>query len=107
MSRPKQVQTVDTSRFFKTGAKTSIGTSAVQLTTTSNKAKKGVLVKAESSNGTGLVYVGDSTVTAGTPDSTSGFELAASEWVLVEVEDPSLIYVIGSTTGLGVTWIIV
>lgn len=105
--RPKQVQTVETFKRFKTGAKSSIGTSAVQISSTSVKTKKGVLVKAASTNGTGLVYVGDSTVTAGTPDSTSGFELAASEWVEIETDDVSRVYVIGSTTNLKVTWVIV
>ena len=106
MPRAKRVQTIDTYKNFKTGAKTSVGTSAVQISTTSFKTKKGVLVKALSSNGTAIIYVGGSTVTALT-DATSGIELAASEWVVVEVNDVSDVYVIGSTTGLGVTWIIV
>lgn len=107
MPRAKHVQSVETFKNFQTGAKTSIGTSAVQLTSSSFKCKKGVLVKAASTNGVNLVYVGDSTVTAGSPDSTSGFELATSEWVLIETTDPSLVYVIGSTTGLAVTWVTV
>lgn len=106
MPRAKKVQTIDTHKFFKTGAKT-VGVVAVQLTATSYKTKKGVLVKASSGNGTGLVYVGSSTVTANAADDTSGFELAASEWVELEVNDVSDVYVIGSEADLSVTWLIV
>lgn len=107
MPRAKRVQSVETYRNFDHGGLSGIGTSAVQLSSSTFECKKGVLVKARSSNGTGLLYVGKNDVTAGSPDSTCGFELAASEWVLVETTSPSLVYVIGSTSGLSLTWITV
>ena len=107
MSRPKRVQTVETYKNWRTGAKTGIGTSAVQISSTSFKCKKGVLVKAASTNGTGLVYVGLSNVTTISTPSSCGLELAASEWIEVEAEDVTDVYVIGSTAGLSITWMIV
>lgn len=77
-----------------TFAKSWIDTTAVQLTSTKNTTS-GVYIKASSVN-TGIVYVGNSTVTRGTADATDGFELSAWEGVFIKITDPSLIYVIGS-----------
>lgn len=77
------------------GAK-SVDTSAVQLSTSTYKAKNGVVVKAAPSN-TGIVYVGDSdAVTANSSDTTDGFPLSASESITIPVDKPSRIYIIGS-----------
>lgn len=89
---------------FSHGAKSSIGTSALQMTTISSTSKKGVLVKAADSN-SGIVYVGKSTVTAGTVDATDGFELWAGESVVIPVDNPNKIYVIASTTAQKVFWV--
>lgn len=86
-----------------TGAKSSIGTSAVQLTASSVSANKGVTVKAANAN-SGTVYVGISTVTAGTTDATDGMELGPGESITVEVSNANLLYVIGSATGQKVFW---
>lgn len=88
-----------------TGQKTSIGTSAVQLTATSTKAVRGVEVKALAGNGA-IVYVGDSGVT-----SSNGFQLSAGESVFIEtvhgdVADPSLIYVIAASGSQGVCFVV-
>ena len=69
---------------FATGRKSSIGTSAVQLTTTS--------IHADSTNSV-KVYVGISTVTTDMADTTDGFPLSAGESVVIPVIDPSTIYV--------------
>ena len=61
-----------------TGSKSSIGTSAVQLTTTTVKSNQGVQVLADSDND-GTIYVGSSTVTADGADATTGFPLAAGQ----------------------------
>ena len=63
---------------FATGRKSSIGTSAVQLTT-STHVSRGIQVIADSTNSV-IVYVGLSTVTANAADSTDGFPLSARAW---------------------------
>lgn len=80
------------------GAKSSVGTSAVQMTASSITASKGVLVKAANSN-TGIVYVGNSDVTANTTDATDGFELVSGESVFIEVSNANLIYLRASASG--------
>tara|TARA_R110000744_G_scaffold33039_6_gene77016 strand:- start:633 stop:929 length:297 start_codon:yes stop_codon:yes gene_type:complete len=77
---------------FVTGRKSSIGTSAVQLTATSIHASRGVQIVADSTNSV-KVYVGISTVTADSIDATDGFPLSAGESVVIPVIDPSIIYV--------------
>jgi hypothetical protein len=53
------------------------------------------------------VYVGASTsVTANSADATDGLQLGPGEALLVPVDDPSKVYLIGSTTGLSVFWLI-
>ena len=76
---------------FATGRKSSIGTSAVQLTSSSH-VSRGVQVIADSTNSV-IVYVGLSTVTADAADGTDGFPLSAGESIVIPVIDPSLIYV--------------
>lgn len=88
---------------FFTGSKSSIGTSAVQIITSSTPVKVGVTVKAADNN-TGTVYIGNSTVTAGTTDATDGFELAGGESVTIEINDVNKVYAISSTTGQKVYW---
>ena len=77
---------------FATGRKSSIGTTAVQITS-STHVSRGVQIIADSTNSV-KVYVGISTVTANSADGTDGFPLAAGESVVVPVSDPSLIYVV-------------
>lgn len=89
---------------FLTGRKSSIGATALQLTATSTKCT-GVYVKAADDN-TGKVYVGISTVTADSADATDGFPLSADTGVFVTIDDPSKLYVIGSTTGQKVFYMI-
>ena len=46
---------------------------------------------------TGILYVGNSDVTANTAAATDGFPLTAnSPWIYLTVSDPTLIYVIAS-----------
>ena len=93
-------------QFFH-GRKSSVGTSAVQLTSTSTDASRGVLVKAADDN-SGTVYVGNSSsVTADSADATDGFPLAAGEAVLVKVNNASRVYLIGSASGQKVFWLVV
>ncbi len=85
--------------------KTSIGATALQLTSTSFACRQGVEIKAAPANSTGIIYVGNSDVTAGGTDATDGFALAAGERLFLPIDDPTKVYVIGSTTGLAVSYI--
>ncbi len=78
---------------------TTVGTTAVQLIAASTACKKGVLVKALSTN-TGMVYHGKNGVTAG-----DGYELTAGETVVVEVDNVNKVYVIASAADQKVCWI--
>lgn len=91
---------------FDHGSKSLIGATALQLTTSTVTADKGVLIKAAAANGGGIVYVGNSDVTAGGTDATNGYPVAAGEEVVIPVDTPSSIYVIGSTTNLEVFFLV-
>lgn len=83
---------------FTTGAKSSIGTSAVQITTSDIKCIFGVLVKADDDN-SGDVYIGPKGVTAGTADATDGIRLKAGDSVFIEIDNANKVYAIGSAAG--------
>lgn len=91
---------------FEHGRKSSIGTSAVQLTSANVPTRRGVLVKAAAGN-SGTVYVGKSDVTNDSADATDGFELSAGESVTVEIDNANKVYVIGSAAGQKVFWVAV
>jgi len=88
---------------FTTGAKSSIGTTAVRITTSDTYCAFGVLVKAAAGN-TGIVYIGPSDVTAGTADATDGVELSAGDAILIEVDNANKVYVIASAADQKVFW---
>jgi hypothetical protein len=90
---------------FDHGRKSSIGTTAVPLTTISVHAARGVQLKAASAN-TGTVYVGNSDVTADSADATDGFPLAPGEGLFLPVEDPTRVYVVGSAAGQKVFFVV-
>ena len=93
---------------FRNGAKSVIGTTAVQLTTVvlgeTVFLKRGVLIKAASTN-TGVVYIGHTNVTANSADLTDGMPVAAGESVTIEIDEPSKLYVIASAAGQKVYWV--
>ena len=76
-----------------------VGTTETQLTTVSTPCRKGVLVKAISTN-TGIVYIGKTGVT-----TISGYELTAGEAVSIEIDNVNKIFAIASVAGQGVCWI--
>lgn len=88
------------------GSKSNIGTTAVQIATSSIPVKKGVLIKA-SNNNTGIVYVGNLNLTAGTNDQTDGFELEAGESVVIEIDDVNKLYARASSSGQKIFFIAV
>jgi len=77
---------------------TTVGTTAVQLTTTTTSLSFGVLVKADQNN-TGNVYVGDSSVS-----TTNGFKLSPGQAIEIEIDDASKIYVIADAADQKVYW---
>ena len=85
------------------GSNRDIDTSAEQITSTSFACKFGVTVKADITN-TGIVYIGNSDVTAGTTAATDGFPLSAGESLTLEVNNPNLLYAIGSANNQIVYW---
>lgn len=90
---------------FFHGRKSGISTTAVQLTTTSNRCKRGIVVKAAVGN-SGKVYVGSSLdVTADSADATDGFELSAGDSIMTETDDPSKLFLIASAPDQKVFWI--
>jgi hypothetical protein len=98
-------RTITSGKFYH-GSKGSIGGTALQLTSTVTPLLRGITVKADAANSTAFVYVGNSNVTAGiAAPTTDGFKLAAGESVSFEIDDVSKVWVIGSTTGLAVSWI--
>ena len=70
---------------FLTGSKIDVGTSAAPITSDATNAKRGVQIVADPNN-TVVVYIGDSTVTAGSSaPTTDGFPLQAGDTVVVPV----------------------
>jgi len=88
------------------GSLGSIGATALQLTATSRRLLRGVRVKASVENAATHVYVGLVGVTAGiSAAATDGFQLGKNEEILIEIDDPSKLYVISDSTGQAVTWL--
>lgn len=86
------------------GSNLDIDTSAEQITTTSFACKFGVTLKADITN-TGIIYVGNSDVTAGTTAATDGFPLSAGETLTLEVNNPNLLYAIASANNQKIYWV--
>lgn len=86
----------DAQSSFDHGRKSSIGTSAVQITSSSITANLGVVVKAARTNAV-RIFVGNSDVTADSTDATDGMELGPGESVLVKVDNANKVYVIAES----------
>ncbi|MHC1624453.1 MAG: hypothetical protein ACXQS2_00350 [Methermicoccaceae archaeon] len=92
---------VATQPSFKSG-QTTVGTTAVRLTSEPTPAKKGVVIKADDDN-TGSVYIGkDNTVS-----TTIGFRLGAGQGITIEVDNASKIWLIADADNQKVHWIAV
>lgn len=86
------------------GSNLDIDTTAEQITTTSFSAKFGITLKADITN-TGIVYIGNSDVTAGTTAATDGFPLSAGETLTLEVNNSNIPYAIASAVNQKLYWI--
>ena len=89
-----------------TGSNLDIDTSAEQVTSTSYPAAVGVLFRADASN-SGLVYLGNSDVTAGTTAATDGFPLSAGDAVFLQISNANLVYGIGSAVNQKIFFMVV
>ena len=76
-----------------------VGVAQVQLVAASTPCKKGVLVKALSTN-TDKVYVGKTGVTTAT-----GYELTAGETITIEADNANKVYLIAGAAGQKVCWV--
>lgn len=79
---------------FDHGSNRDVDTSAEQLTTTSIPCKSGVEVRAAYDN-PGLVFFGNSDVTANTTDATDACYLRAGDSTFIPIDNANKIYVIG------------
>ena len=83
---------------FSTGSKTSIGTSAVAISSIGTNAKRGIQIVADPNN-TVIVYVGTSSVTAGSSAATTdGYPLQPGDTVVLPVIHPSEVYAITASS---------
>ena len=89
---------------FDHGSNLDIDTVAEQMTATSVTCKIGVNVIADAAND-GIIYVGNSDVTAGTVATTDGYPLSAGDAVFMPVSNPNKIYCIGSAVNQKIYWL--
>ena len=88
---------------FDHGSNRDVDTSAEQITSTSFACKFGVTLKADITN-TGILYIGNSDVTAGTTAATDGFPLSAGETLTLEVTNSNIPYAIASANNQIIYW---
>lgn len=88
------------------GSNQDIDTTAEQITSTSFACKFGVTLKADITN-TGIIYVGNSDVTAGGTAATDGFPLSAGETLTLEVTNSNIPYAIASANNQKIFWVAV
>ena len=89
-----------------TGSNLDIDTSAEQITLTSYPATVGVLFRADADN-SGVVFLGNSDVTAGTTAATDGLPLSAGDAVFLQISNANLVYAIGSAVNQKVYFMVV
>ena len=93
---------------IKHGSLSSIGATALQLVAPFTDAVniKGIYVVPSNSN-TGIVFIGKSTVTAGGTPATNWIPLyPTSPWLFLQINDPTELYAIATTTGNEVFFLI-
>ena len=89
---------------FDHGSNRNVDTAIIALTSVSVTTDKGVVVKADAANA-GIIYVGNSDVTAGDTEATDGFPLSAGDSVTIDVDNPNKISVIASQVDQVVYWL--
>ncbi len=96
----------DVAGSFAHGRKSGIGGTATPLCAASRAATRGVQIKADEDN-LGVIYVGNSGVTAATSELTDGFPLEAGEGVFVPIDDANKVYVMASQLNQVVHYLVV
>lgn len=91
---------------FDTGGNSDVDTTAEALTATSFTCTQGVMITAAEDN-SGLIYIGNSDVTAAAADSTTGIPISGGESLFFSADDPSSIYVIASAVNQACFWLAV
>ena len=89
-----------------TGSNLDIDTAAEQITSTSYPATVGVLFRADADN-SGVIYLGNSDVTAGTTAATDGLPLSAGDAVFLQISNANLVYGIGSAVNQKIYFLVV
>ena len=89
-----------------TGSKSSIGTSAVQISSTSVVASSGVTLRSALAN-SATIYIGPSTVTANTAAATNGIPLNPGESINMPLNNLNLLYAIATATGQEIFWMVI
>jgi len=89
-----------------TGSNLDIDTTAEQITSTSYAAKVGVLFRADADN-SGVIYIGNSDVTAGTTAATDGLPLSAGDAVFLQINNANIPYAIGSAVNQKIYFMVV
>ena len=89
-----------------TGANLDIDTSAEQIPSTSYPASVGVLFRADADN-SGVIYLGNSDVTAGTTAATDGLPLSAGDAIFLQISNANLVYAIGSAVNQKIYFMVV
>lgn len=88
------------------GSNRDIDTVAEQITATSFACKFGVTLRADDAN-TGVLYIGNSDVTAGSTAATDGIPLAAGESLFLPVNNSNIPYAIASANNQIIYWVAV
>lgn len=89
-----------------TGSNLDIDTTAEQVTSTSYPATVGVLFRADADN-SGVIYLGNSDVTAGTVAATDGLPLSSGDAIFLQISNANLVYAIGSAVNQKVFFMVV
>ena len=94
---------------FDTGGNSDIDTTAELLTSdtgTTFTCTQGVIITAAEDN-SGLVYIGNSDVTAAAANNTTGIPIAAGESLFFSCSGPEKVYVVGSAVNQACFWLAV
>lgn len=86
------------------GRNVDVGSTAAPLTAVRRRLSRGVQLKAAAANST-AVYVGSSSVTAGTAAATDGFPLDPGDALFVPIDSPHKLYLIAASPQQSVCWL--
>jgi hypothetical protein len=88
---------------FDHGSNLDVDTAAEQIVVASVTARYGVWVTADSLNG-GVIYLGNSDVTASGTEATDGYPLHAGEAVFIQVDNANKVYAVATAVNQKLYW---